>query len=63
MITEVRYERIFNIGNYENVKVGVTVIVKPPGGPHETDQAMNEAKDAITTEYTKIVNNKPRPAF
>lgn len=34
-ITEVYFERIFNLGNYENFKIGLTATVGPKQTPDE----------------------------
>lgn len=40
-VESVRYERLVNLGNYENQRVGVTVILEPEDTPSE---ALRRAK-------------------
>lgn len=55
MITSVTYERLYNLGNYENEKLGVVVAVVD--GDVET--AFNLARETVEAEHARMRNPKP----
>jgi hypothetical protein len=50
-ILTVTYEELFNTGNYENVRLGVTMAI----GPNETArETMSMARDHIHDEFRRL---------
>jgi len=51
-ITEVRLERIFNLGNFENIKIGFTATI----GPENPDvEKTLRALDRATSKYVEVM--------
>src|SRR5689334_900997 len=51
MIKEVTYERLYNLGNYENEKLGVTVSVQDD----DIETAFDRARSAVEAEHDHLV--------
>ncbi len=54
MITEVRYERLYNLGNFENVKFGATAIVDESGYA----LAYAECRTAVEYQYAFFMTER-----
>ncbi|MDP9314680.1 MAG: hypothetical protein M3R24_28030 [Chloroflexota bacterium] len=60
-IEQVAYGKTFNIGNYESVRLDVTVRVEPGETP---EQALDTARDWVTAEYQYLRTGKrPEPEY
>jgi hypothetical protein len=52
-VTQITYERLFNLGNYENEKLSVTVYLydTSEGGPGQAFKAFNEARALAEAQH------------
>ena len=49
-ITEVYFERVFNLGNYETCRIGLKAIVNPANPDHSVEKTLL-ALDKATVKY------------
>ena len=42
-ITEAYFERVFNLGNYETIRIGLRATVSPKQDPEDVVRALDEA--------------------
>lgn len=58
MITSVTYARLYNLGNYENEKLEVTVQVED----NDTTAAFITARATVEAEHQRMLNERHAPA-
>jgi hypothetical protein len=50
-VTQIAYERLFNLGNYENEKLSVTIYLYEAGEIGDPVQAFNEARALVEAQH------------
>ena len=54
MITQVTVERLYNLGNYENIRLAATATVEEG----QTEAAFAEARAAVEAHYTMFIDER-----